>query len=394
MTHEFEDMLRLLGAGARGYEVSAAQMDMEAVRACAILQGVWPIVYKAAEKTADVSRWRNEFITAVAKSVTRKEFTLSIIKKLEENGIICCLMKGAVVADLYAQPECRISGDTDIYINPADEYKAVTFLKENGYDVEKRAKNDHHVKARHPVGGLLELHVRLYSKTSENIVFGGHITYSDKYEKVLINGNVFHVMTPDDELMYLTAHYIKHLVNGGCGIRQVMDLLLYIEKNRDKIDFEKYNETLRKLRYDKLINVLKSVGTTYFGYDYPMCDKILMDKLLTDMEKGGTFGYLADDRTNFIDIYCAKRASSKTQQFVYSKISSEKNIFFKLFPPKWYLAKAGYGYAKNSLLIPFAWFNRLFNIAVRRIKSYDENKMAAEKSNKRLEIMKELGMID
>lgn len=394
MTHAFEDMLRLLGAGARGYEVSAAQMDMDAVRACAISQGVWPIVYKAAEKTADVSRWRSEFITAIAKSVTRKEFTLSIIKKLEENGIVCCLMKGAVVAELYAQPECRISGDTDIYINPADEAKAINFLKANGYAVEKRTKNNHHIKARHPVGGLLELHIRLYSKTSENIVFNGHITYSDKYEKALINGNEFHVMTTGDELMYLTAHYIKHLVNDGCGIRQVMDLLLYIEKNSDKIDFDKYNETLKKLRYDKLIDVLKSVGTTYFGYDYPVGDNSLTDKLLTDMESGGVFGYSADDRANFNNLYCARRSSSKTKHFIYSELKSEQNIFFKLFPPRRYLVKAGYGYAKNSLLIPFAWVNRLFNIAVHRVKNYDENRVAAKKSYKRLEMMKDLGMID
>lgn len=146
----------------------------------------------------------------------------------------CCIMKGAVVAELYEQPECRISGDTDIYINPDDEDKAVEILKENGYSISERTKNDHHLKARHPIGGLFEVHVRVYSKISEDIVFGGQITYSDKYDKITINGNEYHVMSVDDELMYLTAHYIKHLVNGGCGIRQVMDLLLYIEKTGTK----------------------------------------------------------------------------------------------------------------------------------------------------------------
>ena len=38
-----------------------------------------------------------------------------------------------------------------------------------------------------------------------------------------------------DTLMYLTAHYIKHLINSGGGVRKMMDLLLYIEKNKDKI---------------------------------------------------------------------------------------------------------------------------------------------------------------
>lgn len=395
MTHIFEDMLRLLGAGARGYEISAADTDMNAIRECAIAQGVWPIVYKSAEKTADVSKWRGEFISAVARSVTRKEFSLATVRKLEEAGICCCLMKGAVVANLYAQPDCRVSGDTDIYINPADEKKTVEILKANGYEIAPKAKNDHHLKARHPVGGLLEVHVRVYSKSSEDIVFGGQITYSKEYEKAKINGNDYHVMNVNDQLMYLTAHYIKHLVNDGCGVRQVMDLLLYIEKYKDKIDFDKYYAILKKLKYDKLIDVLKSIGTVYFGYDYPLCDKALMDKLLTDMENGGVFGYTADDRANFNNLYCARRTqNSKIKHFLYMSFHGESNILLKLFPPKRILIKRGYQYARYTVLIPVAWINRLFDIALHRTKRYKDDKATKERTDKRLEMMKELGMIE
>ncbi len=395
MTQAFENMLYLLGAGARGYEVSAADMDMEEVRKCAAKQGVWPIVYKAAEKTADVSRWRGEFIFTIARYVSRRDYTLSIMKKLEAAGIPCCLMKGASVAMLYAQPECRISGDTDIYINPADEQKVMGILKENGYEVIPRAKTDHHLKAKHPVGGLLEVHVRVHSKTSEDVVFNGHVSYSGDYETLTIDGNDYLVMNANDKLVYLTAHYINHLVNDGCGIRQIMDLLLFMEKNKDRIDFDKYNALLKELKYDKLIDVIKSIGAVYFGYDYPVCDKALMDKLLTDTENGGTFGYMADDRANFYDMYCAKRTQqSRMKHAVYMSLNKERNIFARFFPNQRYLVNNGYSYAKHTVLVPFAWINRLFDVALRRKREYGANKAAGERASKRLEMMKELGMIE
>ena len=129
MTNAFENMLYLLGSGARGYEVSLKDIDVDAVRKCAISQGVWPIVYKALEKVCDVSKYRMEFLATISKYVSRKDFSLKMIRELENNGIKCCIIKGPVVARFYNMPDCRISGDIDVYINFADESKAAEILK-------------------------------------------------------------------------------------------------------------------------------------------------------------------------------------------------------------------------------------------------------------------------
>lgn len=392
MTKAFEDMLYLLGAGARGYEVSACGMDMEAVRKCAIDQGVWPLVYKAAEKTVDVSKWRTEFICTVAQSVARREFTYSMIKKLEDAGIRYCIMKGGVTAALYDNPECRISGDTDIFITPADEVSAARVLKENGYTLAKREKNDHHLKATHPVGGLLEVHIRMYAKTTAKIVFNGNIKYSDEFEKINISGNEVYTMSAYDGLVYLTAHYIKHLLTTGCGIRQILDILLYMDKNKDKIDFDKYNALLKELSYDKLMDVLKSIGAVYFGFDYPVCDRALMEELLTDMENGGVFGYMADDRTNFYSMYCIARSKGLRHR-LYFGFNREDLLIGKLFPSKADMLVRGYRYASKGWLLPVAWCHRLFDLALKRSRDSAKDDSALKRTRKRLEMMKRLDMI-
>ena len=391
MTQSFKNMLYLLGAGARGFEIDASGMDMQKIRECAIYQGVWPLVYKAAEKTADVRLWRAEFLLNIGRWVSRKEFCLKTIKELEAAGYKYCLMKGNAIAKYYALPECRISSDTDIYIEPSKENEVMEFLEARGYVAEPREKGDHHFRASHPVGGILEVHIRFYSKTTEKIVFEGEIDYSQDYEKTAIDGDEYYVMNPDDELMYLTAHYIKHLVNDGCGIRQMLDLLIYMEKNGDKIDFDKYNALMKKLRYDKLIDVIKTVGAVYFGYDYPAKYPDLAEKLLTDAENGGAFGFKADDRANFHRIYCEQR---RKRSEIGGWFRLKMLFIKKLFPSRVGMMSRGYNYANHTILLPFAWAHRFFNLAVKQTKETEYNKTAMEKSYKRIGMMKELGMVE
>lgn len=392
MTQAFENMLYLLGAGARGYDVLALNMDMNAVREASIQQGVWPLVYKAAEPTANVTPWKSEFLLSVARNVARKEFTLSVLKKLEEAGVRYCLMKGAAVAELYHKPECRISGDTDIFINPADEPGAEKVLADLGYSFEKRDRNDHHLQATHPVGGLLEVHVQMYAKTTEKIVFNGKIEYSDKFGRISIDGEEFNTMDIYDGLVYLTAHYIKHLLNSGCGIRQILDLLLYMEKYKNEIDFDKYNKLLKELSYDKLIDVVKSIGGKYFGFDYPVLYPELMEELLTDMEKGGTFGYLADDRANFYSMYCKAR-SVRFFDRLYMGLNREDYLLKKLFPSKNSMVYRGYKYASKGWLLPVAWCNRFFDLALKKGRVEPNGDSAEKRAQKRLDMIRRLDMI-
>ena len=395
MTQDFENMLYLFGAGARGIEIKLdGKPNIESIRKLAIEQGIWTVIFPELDKICDVSKYQSEFFATVSSGIRRKEFTLGIIKKLEAAGIKCCLLKGAAVGGLYADPERRISSDTDILINPYDEEKLRQILTENGYTVEIRAKNDHHLKAYHKIGGLLEAHVMLHSKTTSQILFDGLEIYNEQWRKININGQEFYTLGINDGLIYLTAHYIKHLVNSGGGVRQMMDLLLYIEKNKAQIDFDRYSLLLEKLRYNKLIDIVKSIGAKYFGFDYKIENEALMNKILTDTEEGGIFGFSSDNRQNFYKKYCEVRTNmSKYHYILFFEMNKEQGFFDSLFPSADKLiSEYGYKYAKNKILIPLAYVNRFADIIIRRIrnKGREQKNIASEE---RMKLMKDLGMI-
>lgn len=396
MTREFSEMLRFFGASALGYDIKKREdIDIATIRQLAIEQGIWTIIYEPLSKVYDLNRYKSEFIFAVTRAIQQREFTLKVIRQLEREGVECCILKGAAVARLYAEPDCRISSDTDILIALQNEKKAEDVLKKNGYSFEKRAINDHHLKAYHPIGGLLEIHVRLYSHSTEQIIFNGLKLYSESCETINLGENEYKVLGINDGLFYLTAHYIKHLINGGGGVRQMMDLLLYIENYKDRINFDGYFKILRDLKYERLIKVIMSIGAEYFGFGYEKVDDELMQEILDDTEKGGIFGYSADDRQNFYYAYCAKRTRwSQARYRLFLWFKSETTIINKLFPSQKKMLERGYKYARYRFFLPVAWIQRYIDIMIEKFKPGIHKKAVSDGFHKRMELMKKLNMID
>ena len=399
MTQQFESMLYLFGAAEHGattvLKADTLKLHIEEIRNHALAQGIWTMVFSELGEYCDVSLFKTEITSGVTKSMVEKEFTFGILKKLEEQGVRCCILKGAVVAECYKHPELRISSDTDILIDPKDEEKVKEFLRANGYVVEERLPNHHHLGARHPFGGLLEVHVMLYSEITQKVVFDNLNMYGEPWEQVSIGGETYHTLGVNDNLMYLTAHYIKHLVNSGGGVRQMMDLLLFIEKNKEKIDFEKYEKLLKQLKYDKLIDVVKAIGAKYFGFDYEIKEEALMEKVLTDTEEGGIFGKETDTRKMFYDAYCEERSvMSKYSTKIYMAVKKESGSISWWLPKQETLIKAyGFRYAKCKLLIPVAWVHRYLRVLWRKWMARNKPKRTPEQEE-RLTLMRELGMIE
>ena len=396
MTSQFETMLRLFAAGATGNENSSlGGIDADAVISLAHLQGVWTVVYPALSKVSDVSKYHLQFLTAVSSSIRRNEFTFGILKKITDSGIDVCLLKGSVAAKLYAEPDYRISSDTDILINKKDEKKLSDILKENGYTVERRKKNDHHMKAEHPVGGLMEVHVSLYSQITDKVIFGGRPMYNESWMEIDISGKKVKTLGINDNLMYLTAHYIKHFITGGASVRQMMDLLLYIKRYEKEIDFDKYNKLLKELKYDKLIGAVKSIGAKYFGMDFEITEPVLMDELLNDCESVGLFGAAADSNVSVYKQYCKKRQSVSSGKLkILFWFKDESTVFNRLFPSKHVLLKRGYLYAKYTWLVPVGWVHSFFDALMRRFRHEKTDTKTNERRNKRAALMKNLEMID
>lgn len=394
MTQEFRDMLYLIGAEVSGKEYNPDhKLNIEGILRAAAVQGVRTLVFPQLEKRCpdECAKYTPAFWGEIGSGIRRNAFQLKTLSELKKKGIRVCLIKGIAAAAAYPHPEYRISSDTDILIDEKDEAAVLAFLKENGYSVEpRRSKNEHHTKARHPIGGLLEVHVQLYSIPTQKMILNGMELYGEEYKIESFDECEVYTLGTNDALMYLTAHYLKHLVDEGGGVRQMLDLLLYMKKYESEIDFEKYNSAMQALGYEKLIDVVKAVGAMYWGMDFPKEHRKLCEELLTDSEEYGLFGHNSDGKNGFFTVYCERRGGKMKNEAV-QFFGGERSRMRRLFPKAQGLIERGYKHADNKLLYPFCCIHRLFDKSFEMI--FGKKKRENPQVEKRLDMMKELGMI-
>ncbi len=422
MTRSFKDVLYLFSCGSLDIEPDIIEdINVIEIYHIALQQGVWNLVFIALQQLYDrgkldiddslFNRWKNEVMFQTMHNIRRAFAVNDLLQALESAGIRTCVLKGDVLANLYANPNSRVSSDTDILIDPNLEKKALRVLRKKACDIKGRHRTSHHARCIHPIAGLIELHIKLYDEIFEDIWFDNlSFKEEDFMELQVDSGNYVTTLAVTDGLIFIVLHCIKHFLSKGVGIRQVMDILLYMAYYKDKINWDRFNRIMQHLKYDEFINNLVGIGIEYLqfdrdifiAYDY---DKALVDKLLSDIEDGGVFGQEDDDRMDFYRVYSEeryRRFGGKQDFIAYMKKWWGKNLFGKIFISRGILA-IKFPYVKKSpLLLPIGWVHRIIRLLVRVIKgqtsirsyiTYKQPRVTDEKYRDRMDLIRDMRMI-
>lgn len=139
----------------------------------------------------------------------------------EEAGIDYMPLKGINMKPRYPKPELRLMGDADILIRTGQYERIQSLMEGLGYAPE--VESDHEYVWRKPEL-MLELHKRLMPSYNADY----HAYFGDGWRLAKKTGSCRHVMTPEDEFIYLFTHFAKHYRDGGIGCRHVLDLWVYL----------------------------------------------------------------------------------------------------------------------------------------------------------------------
>ena len=401
----FEDLMYIFGVGARGGGIFPKhKVDWKAVLELADEHGVWQTAFLAVNDEIVKKQYESRFVKSITFNMQRIAFSIDAIETMERSGIGCRLLKGISVARFYKEPLCRISGDTDVLILPQNEKKAMSVLKKIGYEVTPRGENSHHFLARHPVGGLMEVHVKMYSDPTKDILLNNMIEYNENNIEFNLDGHKLKTLGITDGAIYLTAHYIKHFISKGVGIRQLMDVLLYIEHYENDIDWDRYTALFTELRYEKLIKNIMAIGNKYFGFDFAETDDSCMEIILYDSAVGGVFGKDSNRAENFYEAFLRRRTTMSGKNLdKYMTKKTRAGLFRRLFPERTVMQSQGY-VCNSAWQLVGCYIIRLCRLSkymvTNRTKrkqmmsySYDTHN-ESENIKKRLEMMKNLDIVD
>lgn len=227
----------LVRAGLWEKEVRLSQfnaIDYNEVYRLAEEQSVIGLVAAGLEHVVDlkppkkvVLQFVGQMLQLEQKNQAMNYFIGVMIDKMREAGIETLLVKGQGVGQCYARPLWRACGDVDLFLDAVNYDKAKEFLIPMSSSVEYEGAYSRHLgMIIEP--WVLELHGTMRCGLSSRI--DGRLdqiqqeTFSNHEVRIWQNGEtVVFLPKPDNDILFVFTHFLKHFYIGGIGLRQICD---------------------------------------------------------------------------------------------------------------------------------------------------------------------------
>ncbi len=297
---------------------------------------------------------------AIRKNILLDTQRNKLAKIFDENEIWYMPLKGAILKDWYPKLGMRQMSDNDILIDENARKKVRDIMTDLGFKIIKLPNVDEYFKE--PVYNF-ELHSDLFIQNSNSPEFN---YYKNIKERLIRNDEKtygYH-FSNEDFYIYLNAHEYKHFINGGTGVRSLLDTYIFLNELNDKLNWTYINEELIKLGISE-----------YEEQSRNLTMKLFNSRTLTDDEEKQLDFYI------FSGTY-GTRENAINEQISTLNITSKKSYLFRrLFPPmEHYKIYFSWAY-KYKILLPLGWGFRVLRGAFKKhdmIKS--EIKIVNEKS--------------
>lgn len=250
------------------------EIDFKEVYRLAEEQSVVGLVAAGLEHIKDRKVPKQDVLHVISKTLqleqrnTAMNYCIGIlVEKMRKDGIYTLLVKGQGVAQCYERPLWRASGDVDFYLSKDNYDKAKSFFRPLVKSFDPDNDNAEHINMQYD-SWVVEIHVNQHCSLSTRINRGLDEIHNDLFlhgnvKRVYIGDTMVFMPSPDNDVLILFTHYVKHFFKGGLGIRQICDWSRLLWTYKDSIDHLLLNQRLRKMG---LLRIWKSFAV--FAVEY------------------------------------------------------------------------------------------------------------------------------
>ncbi len=269
------------------------------------------------------------------------------------------ILKGTSAAKYYPHPEYRAMGDIDIMTRREDFDTACKQLVDGGYRITKDiCKETSLIKNNISI----DLHRQFASLNNPD-----YVKLLD--DLIIENINPSHVLPDPINGLVLLNHINQHL-EGGIGLRQIIDWMMFVNKCLPDDNWPEFFELVKKIGLEKLAIVCTRMCEIYLGLPHrEWCigaDTDLCEQLMEYVLSCGNFGN-------------KKITDSDISENVLFSLSSSKFCFRSLQRRGMINWKAT---REHKVLRPFAWIYQLFRYASRGlVRDHAVSRIKAEYSS-------------
>lgn len=180
-----------------------------------------------------------------------------LLDVFEQNGIDCIPLKGSVTRWMYPAAELRTMGDLDILYRREQTGTLRKVMEQLGYEYKGEAAK--HDKYKKP-GVIVEMHKELLK--SESV---GYEYLENIWERAQREEGRKHIwqMSLEDHYIFTLCHLLEHFIDGGIGIRMVLDI--YVLSQQPGWKKEDITKKLKDMGVDEFEKKIRTLSEIWFG---------------------------------------------------------------------------------------------------------------------------------
>lgn len=242
------------------------------IRKIAISQGLSGVCLDSFDRLPNYNRPNSAILLPWIGSALAIERTYNVqlmalkhlINLMRDNEICVLLLKGYDLSKYYPVPSHRPCGDIDVYLM-GDYEKGNNIIRQLGISIEH--EDDKHCSFVFD-GVVIENHKTLLAINQ----YAADITSEEQISKVkdnlIFQPEGYYTLRPLDNYIFLLRHIARHFGSEeGYNSRQLLDIVLFLSKNKRRIDKHKLGQCLKESRMLKMNDLFLSLGFRLFGID-------------------------------------------------------------------------------------------------------------------------------
>lgn len=370
-----EDLIYLASCALQGRAPLPERLDKmeyERIYRMAKSQSMRAVTYYALENVAKDSeifaKWKEACYKAIRKNMLFDLERKHLEDFMEENGIWYMPLKGTLLKERYPKAGMREMADNDILFDPAFRKNIHDFMVLRGYEdkhYREPIEEDDNVGVhdnyyKKPIYSF-EMHYALFHGASGEAAW---ITYYKNVKDRLVKGEdagCRFCFTDEDFYVYMVTHASNHFFGAGHGIRNLMDVAVYLDTTAP-LDWAYIEQELETLGLKEHESIVRSLADKIFKPEFWEKDNgteglsAQERELLEICFSSGTYG--TDKRrveNSLKKINGGNRIRFADRcRYLLKRLFADKEVYLALYPQL----------RKRSWLLPFCVVHRMLRGAL------------------------------
>lgn len=336
--------------------IPETDLDWEFIYTLSLHNNGIPVIAKALENVQNkpcdeiMQKFQSQSALYTVQDVNQMYELTSVMEDFEQNGIYFMPLKGYVIKSDYPSSQYRVMSDCDILFKEEQVEKVKTVFANHGFTFDHFDNdNQYHFEKKPYV--YVEMHTSLVNHKDDKYTYFLDIWNKSKPKE---GYKYWHQMTCEDFYIFLVEHSANHYIQGGVGLRMLLDMYLYKTKYLNNIDNEYLSKQLKTLGIDVYEKKLWEICEKWFKYNDFKEISVLEEFILLSSTLGRT-------SVGFVNMSINYKEEMKKDN---KKPSKVKFLLKSIFPAKSKMV-SHYPYLnKLPFLLPVSWiqmwFKRLF----------------------------------